>query len=72
MYQFGIERPALEIEPLRPIRVSMRSDSDLCNVAAVCGEFKGGGHVRAAGCTLELPLEEATRIMREALTEALA
>ena len=43
------------------IRVSMRSDSDLCNVAAVCGEFKGGGHVRAAGCRVWDTLENAEK-----------
>ena len=53
------------------VRVSMRSKRT-CDVAAIAKRFGGGGHVRAAGCTLELPLEEATRIMREALTEALA
>ena len=52
------------------VRVSMRSKRT-CDVAAVAKRFGGGGHVRAAGCTLELPLDEATRVMRDALTEAL-
>lgn len=51
-------------------RVSMRSKR-VCDVAAVAKRFGGGGHLRAAGCTLELPLDEALRTMREALTEAL-
>ncbi len=52
------------------VRVSMRSKR-YCDVAAIAKRFGGGGHVRAAGCTLYLPLEEATAVMREALTEAL-
>ena len=51
-------------------RVSMRSKR-VCDVAAVAKRFGGGGHLRAAGCTLELPLDEALRTMREALTDAL-
>ena len=51
-------------------RVSMRSKR-VCDVAAVAKRFGGGGHLRAAGCTLELPLDAALRTMREALTEAL-
>jgi phosphoesterase RecJ-like protein len=53
------------------VRVSMRSKR-ICDVAAIAKRFGGGGHVRAAGCTLALPLDEAKRVMREALTEALA
>ena len=53
------------------VRVSMRSKRS-CDVAAIAKRFGGGGHLRAAGCTLYLPLEEAKRAMREALTEALA
>ena len=33
-------------------RVSMRSNGDV-DVAAICATFGGGGHVRAAGCSLE-------------------
>ena len=33
-------------------RVSMRSSVDI-DVAAICRKFGGGGHVRAAGCSLE-------------------
>jgi phosphoesterase RecJ-like protein len=42
-----------------------------CDVAAVAKRFGGGGHVRAAGCTLEMPLDEAVRVMRDALLKAL-
>ena len=41
-------------------RVSMRSAGD-CNVASVCAELGGGGHRRAAGCSLTADtIEEAT------------
>lgn len=40
------------------IRVSLRSRGG-ANVAQVAEEFGGGGHVPAAGCTLEGPLETA-------------
>lgn len=33
------------------VRVSMRS-TDKANVSEICGQFKGGGHVRAAGCRI--------------------
>lgn len=52
------------------VRVSMRSKR-YCDVAAIAKRFGGGGHVAAAGCTMEMPLDEAVRVMREALTEAL-
>ena len=50
-------------------RVSMRSqDTD---VAAIALSFGGGGHVRAAGCTVELPLEQAKAKVLEAIGKAL-
>ena len=52
------------------VRVSMRSKRT-CDVAAVAQRFGGGGHQRAAGCTLELPLDRALATMRDALTKAL-
>ena len=50
-------------------RVSMRSqDTD---VAAIALSFGGGGHMRAAGCTVELPLEQAKAKVLEAIGKAL-
>ena len=44
-------------------RISMRSASDV-NVAEICGVFGGGGHVRAAGCTINTEdVDEAVRII---------
>lgn len=42
------------------VRVSLRSRGTF-NVARIAEEFRGGGHVPAAGCTLSGPLEEAER-----------
>ena len=39
-------------------RLSIRS-AEPYNAAAFCGRFGGGGHARAAGATLSLPLNEA-------------
>lgn len=50
-------------------RVSMRSqDTD---VAAIALSFGGGGHIRAAGCTVELPLEQAKAKVLEAIGKVL-
>lgn len=45
---FAVRQP--EDKPF--FRVSMRSSSDF-DVSAVCAIFGGGGHMRAAGCSLE-------------------
>lgn len=52
------------------VRISMRSKR-VCDVAAVAQRFGGGGHQRAAGCTLEMPLDAALETMRDALLSAL-
>lgn len=41
-------------------KASLRSN-DYMDVADVCMMFGGGGHIRAAGCTLEMPLLEAKK-----------
>lgn len=46
-------------------RVSMRSSRT--DVAGVALSFGGGGHIRAAGCTINAPLEEARRQLLAAL-----
>jgi phosphoesterase RecJ-like protein len=43
-------------------RVSLRSNSPY-DVAAVCMKLGGGGHVRAAGATLHMPLQEAIPVV---------
>lgn len=44
-------------------KVSVRSGPQL-DAAAFCAFFGGGGHKRAAGCTLDLPVEEAWQVVR--------
>lgn len=53
------------------IRCSIRSRGDY-DVAAVARTFGGGGHRNAAGCTLDLPLEEAEAVVVERLKACLA
>ncbi|MDR1815743.1 MAG: 30S ribosome-binding factor RbfA [Clostridiales Family XIII bacterium] len=53
------------------VKASMRS-KELVNVAEVAAQFDGGGHVRAAGFTVALPMADVARQIKEKLTEALA
>ena len=52
-------------------RVSSRANADV-DCSAVCAKFGGGGHVRAAGCTIvaDTP-EEALQIAAEAFGEGI-
>lgn len=51
------------------IRVGLRSRRRV-DVGAIALSFGGGGHARASGCTLNLPLEEAVAQMLEAVRKA--
>ena len=50
-------------------RVSMRSKG--VDVAKIAAKLGGGGHLRAAGCTLKMTLAEAEKILVEAIGKAL-
>lgn len=50
-------------------RVSMRSKG--VDVARIANKLGGGGHIRAAGCTLKTTLDEAEKILVAALGEAI-
>ena len=50
-------------------RVSMRSKG--ADVSKIANELGGGGHVRAAGCTLYTTLDEAEKILVEAIGKAI-
>lgn len=54
----------------RRCRVSIRSKG--INVSDIAVRFGGGGHIRAAGCTLNLSLAEAKAALLPALAEAVA
>lgn len=47
------------------VRISVRT-TERADAVAITGAFGGGGHARAAGCTIEAPLEEAERRMLDA------
>lgn len=51
-------------------KASLRS-KDVINVAAIAAGFGGGGHINAAGCVIELPLEEAKALLVKQIGEAL-
>lgn len=51
-------------------KVSMRAKS-YANVAEIAAKFGGGGHIRAAGCTLKMPFEDAYETMVRAVSDAL-
>ena len=40
------------------------------DAAAVCKKFGGGGHKGAAGASFEMSLEEAAKVIAQALVEA--
>lgn len=62
---FAVRQP----EQKNEFRVSMRSNGD-CDVAAVCARFGGGGHKKAAGCTVAAPnIDEAENMVLAALRE---
>lgn len=53
------------------IKVSLRAKS--CGkVNDIAGKFGGGGHVKAAGCTVDMEISEAAEKIKAAITESLA
>ncbi|SPF55237.1 DHHA1 domain protein [Candidatus Desulfosporosinus infrequens] len=54
----------------REIKVGLRSNLWL-NVNEIAAKFGGGGHKRAAGCTLQFPMAEAKQNIITAIEEAL-
>ncbi|MCL1810532.1 MAG: cob(I)yrinic acid a,c-diamide adenosyltransferase [Clostridiales bacterium] len=61
----------LKERPDGKVKASMRSKEWL-DVAALAGEFGGGGHVRAAGFTSELPIEDVRAAVMKRLEERLS
>ena len=61
----GVEVAVFFHENEKGFKVSMRSDDNV-NVSDICSVFGGGGHPRAAGCLISLPLEQAKeKVLRE-------
>ena len=50
---FSVRRPS----PDESFRISMRSMSDV-DVSVICAQFGGGGHVKAAGCSINATTKE--------------
>lgn len=57
-------------KPDGTFKVSMRSSEDV-DVAEVCALLDGGGHQRAAGCTVSGPAEKATETVLECIKKFL-
>ncbi len=52
-------------------KISMRS-ADCVDVAAICQQFGGGGHVKAAGCLIEGTAEEVIQKLTDAVERSFA
>lgn len=48
--------------PTGEIKASVRTDL-YADAAALCAAFGGGGHAKAAGCTLSFPMEESVELL---------
>lgn len=70
LYLPGVRMCYLASETSEGIKVSLRALPP-CDVSGIAASFGGGGHVLAAGCTIDAPLDEAERRVREALIAAL-
>lgn len=67
----GIEISAfLKEENSTTIKVGMRAKT-YGNVAKICEKFGGGGHIKAAGCTINDTMEAATRLIMEEIENQL-
>lgn len=53
------------------VKISLRAMEEI-DVAAIAGRWGGGGHTRAAGATLDMPLAEAQREVLAVLRETLS
>ena len=52
------------------IRISLRSECDI-DVSQIANKFGGGGHVKAAGCTIGKSVEDAKKMIVDAVIEAI-
>ena len=54
----------------KKIKVSLRAKR-LGNVATMAEALGGGGHIKAAGCTLKMPILQAEETIEKALSSAI-
>ncbi len=66
----GVEMAAYLEEREEGIKVSMRAKTHT-NVLEICQRNGGGGHVKAAGCTIHTTMENAFAIIKDEMEEAL-
>ena len=50
------------------VKVSMRAKS-YGRVDSIAVKYGGGGHVKAAGCTLDMPMDEALALIKSELED---
>ena len=67
----GVEFAALAEQRGTAVKFSLRSKEWLDVAQQVAKPFGGGGHSRAAGCTLNLPMEEALSQVLDCARKAL-
>jgi len=67
----GVEAGCLFKETPNNVRASLRGKS-YANMEKAASKFGGGGHVLAAGCTFDLPVEEAEKLLIPELIEAVS
>ena len=58
----------LRQEPDGRIKMSVRAVPG-CDAAAVCAKFGGGGHLGAAGASMDMTMEEAIEAVKAAMPE---
>lgn len=66
----GVEIAVLVKEDTEKLKLSLRAKS-WGNVAVIAEEFGGGGHTKAAGCSLKMNLEEGLPLIRQAVERSL-
>lgn len=64
----GVELAAFLKERDGAVKVSMRAKS-YATVDKIAVKFGGGGHAKAAGCTLHMPVEEAMAVIKKELSD---
>jgi len=65
----NVEFSLLLVEEDRSIRVSLRSANDRFSAREVAKLWGGGGHEKAAGCTIDLPLIESLKTVKLKIKE---
>ena len=66
----GVEMAAYLEEREDGVKISMRAKTD-SNVADICKSFGGGGHIKAAGATVKMSMEDAFTAVKHAMEEVL-